>query len=61
MKSCNIPVKWRRVAGHEKEDVCLRRAGDVADITKSLETGHDVKRASLVDQAGVQSCSQVAH
>lgn len=61
MKGCTVPVKRRRVAGHEEEDVWLRRAGDAADVTKCVKMTHDIQSASLVDQTGVQSCDQVAH
>lgn len=55
------PVERGGVTGHEEEDVWLQGAGDAVDVTKSLEVAHDVQGASLVDQAGVEACSEVAH
>lgn len=49
------------MAGHEEEDIWLQRGGAAADVTQGLEVAHDDQRASLVDQAGVQRCGQVAH
>lgn len=49
------------MAGHEEEDVWQRGAGGAADVAPRLQVAHDVQGASLVDQAGVQSCCQVAH
>lgn len=55
------PVERGGVTGHEEEDVWLQGAGDAVDVTKSLKAAHNVQGASLVDQAGVQARSQVAH
>lgn len=57
----DVAVKRGGVAGHEEEDVWLRRAGDGADVTKCLQMTHDIQGPSLMDQTGVQSCSQVTH
>lgn len=55
-----LPVKRCRVAGHEEKDVGLLRPGDAADVTQRAKVRHDVQGSSLMDQTGVQSCSQVA-
>lgn len=47
------------MAGHEEQDVRPRGSGGAADVTKCLETAHDIQSASLVDQAGVQRRNQV--
>lgn len=45
------------MAGHEEQDVGGRGA---AGIAQWLQVRHDVQGAPLVDQAGVESCYQVA-
>lgn len=56
-----VPVKWCGVTGHEEEDVWLWRVGDALDVTKCLKMAHGVQSAPLVDQTGVETCSEVAH
>lgn len=55
-----LPVKRCGVAGHEEKDVGLLRPGDAAGVTQRVKVRHDVQGASLMDQTGVQSRSQVA-
>lgn len=56
-----VPVERCGVTGHEEEDVWLGRAGDAVDVTQRSKVAHGVQGAALVDQAGVQTCSEVAH
>lgn len=60
-RTVDMAVKRCRVAGHKEEDVRLQLGGDAAGVTKCLEVSHDIQRASLVDQPGIQSCRQVTH
>lgn len=50
---CNFfftaPVKRCGVAGHEEQHVA-------AAVTQCVKVRHDIHGASLVDQAGVESC-----
>lgn len=48
-----VPVKRCGMAGHEEQDVGgLSPAG----VTQCVKVRHDIQCASLMDQAGVESC-----